>query len=101
MLQVDLNCDMGEGCPNDAELMNYVSSVNIACGVHAGDPDTMLRTVETATERGMAIGVHPSFPDRENCGRTPMSLSAVEIFDIVEIQGRGRSSKCVKYPAAS
>ena len=94
MPQVDLNSDMGEGCPNDAELMDYVSSVNIACGFHAGDPDTMLRTVEVAIRKGMAIGAHPSFPDRANFGRTPMSLSAVEIFDIVEIQVRALIEVC-------
>ena len=75
MLSVDLNCDMGEGYPNDAALMDYVSSVNIACGFHAGDDATMRTTVKAAIEKGVAIGAHPSYPDRENFGRTAMSLA--------------------------
>lgn len=83
---IDLNCDLGEGCGNDAELMDFVSSVNIACGFHAGDATTMRKTVELAIEKGIAIGAHPSFPDRENFGRTEMSLSPQEVFDIVIYQ---------------
>ncbi len=88
---VDLNCDMGESfgawtLGNDAELMNYVSSVNIACGFHAGDASTMRKTVETAIEKNVAIGAHPSFPDLQGFGRREMKLSAQEIFDIVLYQ---------------
>ena len=54
---------------NDAELMNYVSSVNIACGFHAGDPTTMRQTVEMAMEKEVAIGAHPSYPDLQGFGR--------------------------------
>ena len=86
MLSVDLNCDLGEGYPNDAALMDYVSSVNIACGLHAGDDATMRATVRAAIEKGVAIGAHPSFPDRENFGRTAMRLSADEIREIVTKQ---------------
>ncbi len=75
MKSIDLNCDLGEGCPNDAELMKYVSSINVACGYHAGDEETMTRTVELAAARGIAVGAHPSYPDRENFGRTSMELS--------------------------
>ncbi|MCU9611758.1 LamB/YcsF family protein, partial [Escherichia coli] len=71
---VDLNADLGEGCAHDEELLAIVSSANIACGAHAGDPPTMLRTVEAAVAHGVAIGAHPSFPDRENFGRSPMDL---------------------------
>jgi len=85
-LSVDLNCDMGEGCGNDAALMDYVSSVNIACGFHAGDVDTMRRTVETALEKGLAIGAHPGYRDRENFGRTSMNLPLNEVYDIVTEQ---------------
>jgi 5-oxoprolinase (ATP-hydrolysing) subunit A len=80
---IDINCDLGEGFPNDAELMRYISSVNIACGFHAGDEDTMRRTVELAIENDVAIGAHPSYLDRENFGRTRMSLSPDQVFDIV------------------
>ncbi len=80
---IDLNCDMGEGCGNDAELMDFVSSVNIACGVHAGDTATMQRAVETALKKGVVIGAHPGFPDRESFGRVAMNLPYEEIYDLV------------------
>ncbi len=83
MLKVDLNCDMGEGCANDAELMKFVSSVSIACGSHAGDLTTMRETVRLAIENNVAIGAHPSYPDRENFGRLSMPLSSTEVFQIV------------------
>ena len=66
---IDLNCDMGEGMDTDAEIFPFISSANIACGGHAGDPDTMRRTIALALEHGVAIGAHPSYPDRENFGR--------------------------------
>ncbi len=71
---------------SDAELMNYVSSVNIACGFHAGDATTMRKTVELAVEKGVAIGAHPSYPDLQGFGRRDMSLSMQEVFDIVLYQ---------------
>ena len=91
MLSVDLNCDMGESfgawtMGNDAELMNYVSSVNIACGFHAGDASTIRNTVELAVEKRVAIGAHPSYPDLQGFGRRNMTLSSQEIFDIVLYQ---------------
>jgi UPF0271 protein len=70
--KIDFNCDMGEGMNSDAIIMPFISSVNIACGYHAGDEDTMRRTVELALSYGVAIGAHPSFPDRENFGRVDM-----------------------------
>jgi len=66
---IDLNCDMGEGMATDADIFPFISSANIACGGHAGDPDTMRRTIALALEHGVAIGAHPSYPDRENFGR--------------------------------
>jgi 5-oxoprolinase (ATP-hydrolysing) subunit A len=86
MKSVDLNCDMGEGMNNDAELMDYVSSVNIACGYHAGDDATMRQTVEIALEKNVAIGAHPGYSDKENFGRTAMSLPLEEIERIVTEQ---------------
>src|SRR5258706_6876923 len=85
-MKIDLNCDMGEGCGNDAELMDFVSSVNIACGFHAGDAATMLKTVKTAIEKGVAIGAHPGYDDPENFGRVAMSLPPDEVHDIVAEQ---------------
>ena len=78
-LHVDLNADLGEGAPDDAELLALVSSANIACGWHAGDARLMQRTVTTALARGVAIGAHPSYPDRDNFGRSEMQLSADDV----------------------
>ncbi|MEQ1606880.1 MAG: 5-oxoprolinase subunit PxpA [Pyrinomonadaceae bacterium] len=86
MLEIDLNCDLGEDCANDADLMPLISSANIACGYHAGDIDTMKRTVDLALEHGVAIGAHPGYRDRENFGRMEMHLSAYEIRSILADQ---------------
>lgn len=71
---------------NDAALMDYVSSVNIACGFHAGDATTIRKTVETAMKKNVAVGAHPSFPDLQGFGRREMKMSSDEIFDIVLYQ---------------
>lgn len=91
MLSVDLNCDMGEAfgpwpMGNDVELMKFVSSVNIACGYHAGDASTMRKTVELAMHNNVAIGAHPGFPDLQGFGRRTMSLTPDEIYDQVLYQ---------------
>ncbi len=104
MLSIDLNCDMGESfgawrMGNDAELMNYVSSVNIACGFHAGDASVMRKTVEISLEKGVAVGAHPSFPDLQGFGRRRMSLSAPEIFDIVLYQVSALKGICEAFGA--
>lgn len=78
-LHVDLNADLGEGAPDDAELLALVSSANIACGWHAGDARLMQRTVNAALERGVAIGAHPSYPDRDNFGRSEMQLAPADV----------------------
>lgn len=83
---IDLNCDLGEGCPNDAELMLYISSANIACGMHAGNRTTMRMTVELAIEHQVTIGAHPGYPDRENFGRFALDLSEKELFKTIEDQ---------------
>lgn len=76
---IDLNADVGEGCGDDAALMTLISSANIACGVHAGDAATMRTAVLMARDAGVAIGAHPSFPDREHFGRRDMHLSADDV----------------------
>jgi len=91
MRSIDLNCDMGESfgaweMGNDAALMDYVSSVNIACGFHAGDASVMRKTVETAIEKNLKIGAHPSFPDLQGFGRREIKMSGREIFDIILYQ---------------
>ena len=78
-LHVDLNADLGEGAPDDAELLALVSSANIACGWHAGDARLMQATVTAALARGVAIGAHPSYPDRENFGRSEMQLQPADV----------------------
>ncbi|MFT4268288.1 MAG: 5-oxoprolinase subunit PxpA [Xenophilus sp.] len=78
-MQVDLNADLGEGAGNDEALLRLVSSANIACGWHAGDASTMRQCVRWALAGGVAVGAHPSFPDRENFGRSAMQLPPEEI----------------------
>ena len=99
MISIDLNCDMGESfgawkMGNDAELMDYVSSVNIACGFHAGDATTMRQTIETAMKKDVAIGGHPSFPDLQGFGRRSMSLSPNEVFEIILYQVSAIKGMC-------
>lgn len=83
---IDINCDLGEGMAHDAELMPYISSANIACGFHAGDEDTMRRTIALAIEHGVAIGAHPGFPDKKNFGRKEMKFPEEDIVSIVSEQ---------------
>lgn len=83
---IDLNCDMGESfgvykMGYDEELIKYVSSANIACGFHAGDPTWMRRTVQLAEQHGVAVGAHPSFPDLRGFGRRNMAVTPQELID--------------------
>lgn len=99
LLTVDLNCDMGESfgawtMGRDVELMDYVSSVNIACGFHAGDASVIRKTIETAIEKNVAVGAHPSFPDLQGFGRRAMKMSPEEIFDIVLYQVAAVKGMC-------
>ena len=80
---IDLNCDLGEGAGHDAELMPLITSVNIACGAHAGDEGTMRSTVALAQRYGVAIGAHPGFADREHFGRRELPLSPDEVKILV------------------
>ncbi|QIM64090.1 5-oxoprolinase subunit PxpA [Frederiksenia canicola] len=79
MKHVDLNVDLAEGCGNDERLLQLVSSANVACGLHAGDYNEMRQAIHWAKENGVRVGAHPSFPDRENFGRTPMHLPDDEL----------------------
>lgn len=85
-LSIDLNCDLGEGMPNDKALMAYISSANIACGYHAGDEDTMQRAIEYCLQHKVAIGAHPGFRDKENFGRTEIQLSNEQLSDLIAEQ---------------
>ena len=82
---MDLNADVGEGM-NDAELLPYVTSANVACGMHAGDPTTMDQTVLLALTRGVRVGAHPGYPDRANFGRVFVDMSADEIENLIVFQ---------------
>ena len=88
---VDLNCDMGESfgawtLGNDAALMPFITSANIACGYHAGDPAVMRQTVRAALKHNVAIGAHPGLPDLAGFGRRNMDISAEEAFDMTVYQ---------------
>ncbi len=88
---IDLNCDLGESfgpytIGNDEALMRLITSANVACGYHAGDPLVMDKTVRLAVQHGVAIGAHPGFPDLVGFGRRPMQLSAEEIENDVLYQ---------------
>ena len=83
---MQINCDLGEGIGNDAELMPYIDEANIACGFHAGDAFTMRETVALCIRHGVKIGAHPSYLDRENFGRKEVELSSDEIYLLVKKQ---------------
>jgi 5-oxoprolinase (ATP-hydrolysing) subunit A len=88
MNSIDINCDMGEGIGNDAAIMPFISSANIACGFHAGNEETMQETIALCIKNNIAIGAHPSFYDRKNFGRTEMDLAANQIYDLMILQLR-------------
>ena len=88
---IDINCDMGESFGEyqlgaDAEVLAYVTSANIACGFHAGDPGTMKKTVRLALEQKVGIGAHPGLPDLVGFGRREMKVSPDEAYDLVVYQ---------------
>ena len=83
---IDINCDLGEGMGSDAELLNIVTSANIACGAHAGDPATMRQTLALARQHGVAAGAHPGYRDREGFGRRPRAMSDTALIDLVREQ---------------
>lgn len=80
-MQIDLNCDLGEGCAGDAELMPLITSANIACGFHAGDPATAAATLTAAFQHGVRAGAHPGFPDREQFGRRELARTEQQIYE--------------------
>ncbi len=91
MMRVDLNGDVGEvssGGPagQDSALMSHITSANVACGFHAGDPGLMRATVALARDHGVAVGAHPSFPDQEGFGRRELQFSSRDVEDFVAYQ---------------
>jgi UPF0271 protein len=84
-MSIDLNADVGEGC-DDESLLPFLTSANVACGMHAGSPSVMDRTVALALERGVRVGAHPGYADRENFGRIEIDLPLDEVENLVLYQ---------------
>jgi 5-oxoprolinase (ATP-hydrolysing) subunit A len=85
-MHIDINCDLGEGTGNDEAIMPFITSANIACGYHAGNEETMQSTMLLAKQHGVNIGVHPSFFDRVNFGRTEMKTTPAGVYQLVTEQ---------------
>lgn len=85
-MRIDLNADVGEECGDDAALIPLLTSANVCCGVHAGGPETMRRTVALCLRHGVRLGAHVSYPDREHFGRRELELPPAEIKASVRSQ---------------
>lgn len=85
-MKIDINSDLGEGAGNDEAVMKFISSANIACGYHAGDDNSMMKTILLAIENNLAIGAHPGYADKENFGRVTQNLTSEEVKTLVSVQ---------------
>lgn len=94
--RIDFNCDVGEGCGDDAAILPHVTSASIACGGHAGDDDTMRATLRLCRQHGVAAGAHPGYADREHFGRRALDLPPAEIAALV----RGQLARLATIAAA-
>jgi len=83
---IDLNADLGEGLPNDRALLGLVTSASICCGAHAGSVDVIRRTLGDARDRGVVVGAHPGYPDREGFGRRDQKLSSEQVEALITDQ---------------
>jgi 5-oxoprolinase (ATP-hydrolysing) subunit A len=83
---IDLNADLGEGCPNDRPLLDLVTSASVACGAHAGDRAVILQTLGDARDRGVAVGAHPGYADREHFGRREQEMSSDAVTRLIQDQ---------------
>ena len=104
-MRIDLNADVGEAASTDGRaaelaLLASVSSVNIACGAHAGDADTMRRTIDAAGERAIAIGAHPGYADRDGFGRRELTLPPAAVTALVLDQIQLLASIASAFPHA-
>lgn len=86
MHTIDLNCDLGEGCGNDADIVPLISSANISCGAHAGDDATIAATLRLCAAHGVAVGAHPGYAERAHFGRRETGQSPLEIAALVQAQ---------------
>lgn len=85
-LKIDLNADVGEGIENEAFIMPFISSCNIACGGHAGNEETSLKVLKLAKKHHVKVGAHPAFPDKENFGRVKIEMPREELFKSLKHQ---------------
>jgi 5-oxoprolinase (ATP-hydrolysing) subunit A len=83
---IDLNADLGEGCPNDLALLGLVSSASLCCAAHAGSPEIIRQTLLDARDLGVAVGAHPGYDDREGFGRRERKLSTAQVIDLINGQ---------------
>ena len=100
MTTIDLNADLGEGDAYDAELLQVVSSCNIACGGHAGDARSIAATIREALANGVSIGAHPAYPDREGFGRRSRFLAGDPLRDALRSQLREFGREAARLDAA-
>ncbi|MHA7832522.1 MAG: 5-oxoprolinase subunit PxpA [Flagellimonas sp.] len=84
--KIDINCDVGEGVGNEADIFPFISSCNIACGGHAGDQETMLKVAYLAKKHNLKVGSHPSYPDKANFGREVMDISDQNLIQSIRKQ---------------
>src|SRR5437899_5264217 len=101
-MEIDLNCDLGEGCSHDAELMPLITSASIACGFHAGDAATAHAALVLAARHGVRVGAHPGFADREQFGRRELTRTEQQVYEeclyqIGALAGLARAAGVVVY----
>jgi len=84
--KIDINCDVGEGVGNEADIFPHISSCNIACGGHAGDMETMIWVAELAKKHQLKVGAHPSYPDKPNFGREAIDISNEDLIQSIRDQ---------------
>ena len=99
-MDIDLNSDLGEGCPHDEELLGLVTSANIACGFHAGDPATAFATLAAAARNRVHPGAHPSFHDREHFGRRELVRTEQQIYEdcVYQVGALAALARSVAWP---
>jgi UPF0271 protein len=100
--RMDINCDLGESCGafrvgDDPKIMSFITSANIACGFHAGDPVTMMKTIDLAKKHNVAVGAHPGFPDLMGFGRREIELTSEEaetyvLYQVSALQGFAKAA---------
>lgn len=91
---IDINCDVGEGIGNEADLFPMISSCNIACGGHAGNKESIRQSIELALKFNVSVGAHPSYPDRENFGRDTISISDADLIKSIRNQIKLFMTEC-------